>query len=92
VIKRRRRHTALFLGIGLAVSCLALIAYEFHFFQRLELTTVDTRFSIRGDLPTPKDVVVVGVDDVTFGETNLQWPFARSVEARVIDHLAAAGA
>ena len=93
MIKRRRQlHTALFLGIGLAVSCLALIAYEFHVFQRLELTTVDTRFSIRGDGPTPKDVVVVGVDDVTFGHLNLQWPFPRSVEARVIDHLAAARA
>jgi len=93
VIKRHRQlHTALFLGIGLAVSCLALIAYEFHFSQRLELTTVDMRFSIRGDLPTPKGVVVVGVDDVTFGHLNLQWPFPRSVEARVIDQLAAARA
>ena len=93
MIKRRRQlHTALFLGIGLAVSCLALIAYEFHVFQRLELTTVDTRFSIRGDLPTPKDVVVVGVDDVTFGHLNLQWPFPRDVEARVVNHLTDAGA
>jgi adenylate cyclase len=93
VIKGRRQlHTALFFGIGLAASCLALFAYEFHVFQRLELTTVDTRFSIRGDLPAPKDVVVVGVDDNTFGDLNLQWPFPRSVEAKVIDHLAAARA
>jgi adenylate cyclase len=93
VIRRGRQlHTALFLGIGLAVSCLALIAYEFHFFQRLELTTVDTRFSIRGSLPVPKDVVVVGVDDVTFNETSLRWPFARDVEAKVVNRLADAGA
>ena len=45
-----------------------------------------------GDLATPKDVVVVGVDDITFSDTHLQWPFPRSVEAKVIDRLSAAGA
>ena len=74
------------------MSCLALVAYEFHFFQRLELTTVDTRFSIRGDLPKPKDVVVVGVDDITFDETPFRWPFPRNVEARVVNNLTNAGA
>jgi adenylate cyclase len=63
-----------------------------HALARLELSSVDARYSIRGDLATPTDVVVVGVDDVTFGETHLQWPFPRSVEAKVIDHLSAAGA
>jgi adenylate cyclase len=93
VIKRRRQlHTALFLGIGLAVSCLAVLAYELHGFKRLELTTVDTRFAIRGDLPIPEDVVVVGVDDVTFDETGLRWPFARDVQAKVVDTLTKAGA
>jgi adenylate cyclase len=93
VIKRRRQlHAALFLGIGLAVSCLAVLAYELHGFKRLELTTVDTRFSIRGNLATPDDVVVVGVDDVTFGATHFRWPFSRDVQARVVNHLAAAGA
>ena len=35
---------------------------------------------------------MVGIDDVTFDETGLRWPFARSVQAEVIDRLAAAGA
>ena len=39
----------------------------------------------------PSDVVVVGIDDVTF-DTGLRWPFPRSVQAEVIDRLAAAGA
>jgi adenylate cyclase len=70
----------------------ATLAYGLHALARLELSSVDARYSIRGDLATPTDVVVVGVDDVTFGETHLQWPFPRSVEAKVIDHLSAAGA
>jgi adenylate cyclase len=82
----------LFLSIGLAVSTFAVLGYGLHFFERLELTTVDTRFGIRGDLPPPRDVVVVGVDDVTFSETGLRWQFSRDVHARVIRRLTAAGA
>jgi adenylate cyclase len=92
-LKRRGRlHTALFIAIGLTVGGLAVMAYGFHLFERLELSTVDARFAIRGPAPTPKDVVVVGVDDITFSETGLRWPYPRSVQAKVIDQLVAAGA
>ena len=67
-------RTVLFFAIGLLAGGLAIVAYGLHVFERLELSTVDARFSIRGDLATPKDVVVVGIDDVTFSETRLQWP------------------
>jgi adenylate cyclase len=90
--RRGRLHTALFVAIGLCVGGLAVMAYGFHLFERLELSTVDARFSIRGAEPRPKDVVVVGVDDTTFSETGLRWPFPRSTQAKVIDRLVAAGA
>jgi response regulator RpfG family c-di-GMP phosphodiesterase len=35
---------------------------------------------------------VVGIDDVTFGQLNRRWPFPRSLHARAIDRLHAAGA
>jgi adenylate cyclase len=90
--RRGRLHTALFVAIGLTVGGLAVMAYGFHLFERLELSTVDARFSIRGAAPPPKDVVVVGVDDTTFSELGLRWPFPRSTQAKVIDRLVAAGA
>src|SRR5262249_9822905 len=90
--RRGRLHTALFIAIGLTVGGLAVMAYGFHLFERLELSTVDARFSIRGAAPPPKDAVVVGVDDTTFGETGLRWPVPRSTQAKVIDRLVAAGA
>jgi adenylate cyclase len=90
--RRGRVHTALFLAIGLTVSGIAVMAYGFHLFERLELSTVDARFSLRGDLPRPNNVVVVGVDDVTFSQTGLRWPFGRDVQAKVIRNLTAAGA
>jgi CHASE2 domain-containing sensor protein len=36
--------------------------------ERAELSTVDQRFEIRGARAVPNDVVVVGIDDVTFDE------------------------
>jgi adenylate cyclase len=89
--RRGRLRTLLFFAIGLSAGALATLAYELHVFQRLELTTVDTRFSIRGDTARRTDVVVVGIDDVTF-DTGLRWPFSRAVQAKVIDRLSAAGA
>ena len=89
--RRGRLRTLLFFAIGLSAGALAILAYGLHLFPRLELTTVDTRFSIRGDTARPTDVVVVGIDDVTF-DTGLRWPFSRAVQAKVIDRLTAAGA
>jgi hypothetical protein len=61
-----------------------------YLFERVSST------STRGRDPRPrraaKDVVVVGVDDTTFNETGYRWPFPRSIEAKVIDRLVAAGA
>ena len=57
----------------------------------LELDTVDTRFAARPER-LPGDVAFVAVDDVTFSDLNMRWPFPRSLHARVIDRLQRAGA
>src|SRR4051794_39648354 len=49
-----------------------------------ERQTVGARFQLR-DEPRPKGVVVVAIDDVTFSDLKLQWPFPRSLHGRVID-------
>ena len=59
--------------------------------HRIELSTFDGRLSIRGDHEPRSDVVLVGLDSRTtsaFGQP----PLPRSIHARVIDHLRAAGA
>src|SRR5262249_4486396 len=65
----------------------------------LELTSVDTRFSIRASTGMPKDVVVVAIDDKTFqdfvhyGDSHpgfkSQWPFPRCDMATALRHIAA---
>ncbi len=94
---RRRLHLALFLGVGLAATGLGLVAYGTNVFRELELDTVDARFSIRGEQPTPENIEVVAIDDITFSnfnsrQENVRYPFPRKYFARVIDRLAADGA
>jgi adenylate cyclase len=60
--------------------------------RALELNSVDARFSVRGTQERPDDIAVVQVDDVTFNDLGLQWPFPRSLHGRVIDQLRKAGA
>jgi CHASE2 domain-containing sensor protein len=56
-----------------------------------ERQTVAARFQLRHE-PTPSGVVVVAIDDVTFSDLRLQWPFPRSLHAKLIDRLKKAGA
>lgn len=82
----------LVLAIGAVATALALLAYATGVFARAELSTVDARFALRGTQRPPSDMVLVNVDDVTFGELRLRWPFPRSVHAQLVDRLRRAGA
>ena len=52
--------------------------------DRAELSTVDARFEIRGARAVPDDVVVVGIDDVTFDELHQRFPFTRRTFAKAL--------
>jgi adenylate cyclase len=88
---RRRRSGALVL-LALVCAAIALLAYETHLFNRQELSTVDTRFSIRGTQAAPKDLAVVQIDATTFDQLGLPWPFPRHLHAQLIDRLRRDGA
>jgi adenylate cyclase len=88
---RRARLLGL-LAVAVISVGLGVTAYAADQLHTLDLSTVDTRFEIRGRQKRPDDIVVVKIDDVTFNDLNLQWPFPRSVHARLIDRLREAGA
>ncbi|HEY5709012.1 MAG TPA: adenylate/guanylate cyclase domain-containing protein [Solirubrobacterales bacterium] len=88
---RRRRELAILLVV-VASAAIAIVAYATHLTRSLELQTVDARFSVRGTQERPDDVAVVAIDDRTFTELGVQWPFPRSLHGRVIDRLREAGA
>jgi adenylate cyclase len=79
-------------AVALAAAALGTIAYATHLMRALELQSVDARFSVRGTQERPEEIVVVQVDDRTFTELGVQWPFPRSLHGRVIDRLRRAGA
>jgi adenylate cyclase len=88
---RRRRELALLLVV-IAAAAFAIVAHTTHLMRATELQSVDARFSVRGTEPRPDDIAVVEVDDRTFSELGVQWPFPRSLHARVIDRLREDGA
>ncbi len=77
--------------VMLVASTGAGLAYLLGAWPRLENSTLDARFALRGPSP-PSSVVVVAVDDKTFSDLDRQWPFPRGMHAQVISRLAAAGA
>src|SRR3954462_9389765 len=56
-----------------------------------EESTVATRFHVRPSRPV-HGVAVVAIDDTTFSDLKMHWPFRRSVHAEVVRRLHAAGA
>ena len=57
----------------------------------LERASLSTRYSLR-QVPRPTGIVVVKIDDESFDKLATRWPFPRSLHARAIDKLHAAGA
>jgi len=88
---RRARLIGL-LTVALVAVGFGVTAYATHLMRTLDLNTVDTRFSIRGAQERPDDIVVVKIDDVTFDQLELQWPFPRHVHGELIDRPGEAGA
>ncbi len=84
---QRRTRTLIFGTVGAVAVAITLAAYAGHVLRSLELKTVDTRFSIRGSHGAPADLAVVQIDDVTFGDTQTQWPFPRCYYQRVLDQI-----
>src|SRR3954447_25830441 len=89
---RRRLRLLLFLGNALVLTAFVITAYGFDILHGSELDTVDARFTVRGDRPAPKDVVVVKIDDVNFNNLQKRFPFPRSLHGKLVDRLRKDGA
>jgi len=82
-----RRGLVAFVAVGLAAAAIGILAWTTDALEELELETVDTRFELRGEQNPSPDVTVVAVDDETFNQLDLQWPFPRSLHGRLINRL-----
>ena len=76
-----------FAVVALGSIAVTFSLYGIGFLDKLENQTIDERFALRGAHHPPSDVAVVQIDDVTFGDLGLQWPFPRRYHARLLDKL-----
>jgi adenylate cyclase len=88
----RKRRLAMVGLVAFGSAAIGLVLWSGDALQGPELDLVDARFSIRGEQETPREVVVIEIDDRTFDELGEAWPFKRSRHAQLIDRLREAGA
>jgi len=77
---------------SLVVVTLLLMATVLGLLKTPELRAVGFAFRLRGRQPPTSPVVIVAIDDNTFANTNMQWPWPRIYFAQMVDRLAAGGA
>ena len=92
--RRARMRIVLFLGAGAIAAGLVGAAYAAHTLRSVEEHTVDARFSLRGPLPVPSNVVVVAVDARSFDQLQAhklpyRWPWPRRYHATLLNRIAA---
>lgn len=83
---------AVYAAIGLAAALIAAGAYATGTLRSTELSTQDKRFQVRGEQEPSGDIVIVGLDEETFTRLKETNPLPRSLHARAIRRLTAAGA
>jgi adenylate cyclase len=84
----RALRVRMLVGVALLAAAVACALVLTGVLREAELTTVDARFGVRGERP-PGDLVVVGVDDVTFDTFEERWPFSRNRFAAVLENVSA---
>ncbi|MCS6909891.1 MAG: CHASE2 domain-containing protein [Anaerolineales bacterium] len=80
------------LGLIALVVVLMLVASLTGLFDGLELSAINLAFQLRGPQPPRSPIVIVAVDDNTFANTGLQWPWPRTYFAQLVDRLREGGA
>jgi adenylate cyclase len=90
--RTRRLRALLLIGSALLVVTTTLVLDATSALRTVENSTVDRRFRIRGPVPPPTNVVVVGIDDRTLADPEVTYPLDRRMHAAVINNLAQAGA
>jgi len=76
--------------IGGILAMMILLTYQlnpFNLANFLELKSLDLRFQIRGAVSPQLPIVIVSIDEDSFDEINLPWPWPRHLHARLIRKL-----
>jgi adenylate cyclase len=78
--------------VGLSLAALAFTTYSLGFLSRIELRSLDMRFLARGVVAQRAPIILVSIDQDSFDELNLPWPWPRDIHAKLIRKLSENGA
>jgi adenylate cyclase len=73
--------------LGIALASLAALIYYAGLLDFLELKSLDLRFQIRGPIPPKAPIVIVSIDQDSFDELQLPWPWPRGLHGQLIRKL-----
>ena len=58
-------------------------------FQSLEYSVSNQYFQLRGPIAHSEDIIIVAIDDESFQQTGLQWPWPRDYIAKIVAGISA---
>lgn len=76
------------LTIGVVLAALAFLAYRQGLVEMAELKSLDSRFRMRGVTPPQSPIILVSIDQDSFDELGLSWPWPRDLHANLLHKLA----
>jgi adenylate cyclase len=79
-------------ALGAALAALAFLIAQLGWLDGIELKTLDFRFHIRGSITPQAPIVLVSIDQDSFDELQLPWPWPRTLHADLVRKLAKNGA
>src|SRR3990172_6194011 len=78
--------------IGALLAAFVFLLHHRGLLDALELKSLDLRFKMRGSLAPQLPIVLVSIDQDSFDEMGLPWPWPRTLHASLIRKLAKAEA
>ncbi|MGH7303729.1 MAG: CHASE2 domain-containing protein, partial [Candidatus Rokuibacteriota bacterium] len=81
-------------GILAAAATVGLVLFGEGAFvdpELLEYWGFDRLFDLRGERPPTAPIVIVSIDEASFQELDLQWPFPRKLHGQLIERISADG-
>lgn len=88
----RLRQPAISVGIGLAVVALVVALSFTRVWDAIEWKVFDLFTSLAAPQRSNHPIVILGIDEPTFQDVGHQWPFPRSLHARLLERVRADGA
>jgi adenylate cyclase len=78
--------------VGTLLAAVVFSAYKRGLLDGVEFKSLDFRFQVRGPIPRHLPIVIVSIDQDSFDELDLPWPWPRTMHAGLIRKLSQAGA